>query len=71
MSLGTDRYTFRLPKALMDVVAETIARRNDWTRNEPWDLSEFVRVALREKVKKMARSRRRVRRNRAPVTVQQ
>lgn len=68
MSLGTDRYTFRLDKAMMDAVAETIERRNEWTRDVPWDLSEFVRVAIREKLKKMARCRRRARRHRAPVT---
>lgn len=59
MSKGTDRYTFRLPQELMAAVATTIYRRNLHTDKEPWELSEFVRVAIKEKLAKMERSRRR------------
>lgn len=59
MSKGTDRYTFRLPQDMMAEVAATIYRRNLHTDREPWELSEFVRVAIREKLAKMERSRKR------------
>lgn len=56
-SKGTARYTFRLPPELMMEVEATIQLRNEHTTQEEWDLSEFVRVALREKVSKMDRCR--------------
>jgi hypothetical protein len=62
MSLGTKVYPVRLAESLMMEVTATIARRNYWTRRLPWSLSDFIRVALLEKVKKMGRSRRRARR---------
>ena len=58
MSKGTDRYTVRLPSDLMSEVATTIYRRNLHAEGEPWDLSAFLRVAIREKLHKMERSRR-------------
>jgi hypothetical protein len=59
MSRGTERYTFRLPPKLMREVEATRLLRNQNTREEPWTLSDLVRIALAEKVKKMNRSRKR------------
>jgi len=57
MSKGTPRYTFRLPEDLMQAVELQILSRNACSPREEWDTSEFVRVALREKLAKMKRSR--------------
>jgi Arc/MetJ-type ribon-helix-helix transcriptional regulator len=59
MSLGTPRYTFRIPDELYTRMQSQIASRNLWTRKEPWTDSDFVRTAIEEKLLKMARSRRR------------
>ncbi len=59
MSKGTTRYTVRLPDDLMTQVATTIYRRNLHSDREPWDLSAFLRVAIREKLLKMERCRKR------------
>ncbi len=56
-SKGTPRYTFRIPRPLMEEIRLAIARRNVWTRDEPWDLTGFVIAALQEKLAKMERSR--------------
>ena len=71
MSAGTRIYPVRLRPELVELTEETIARRNEWTRDEPWTFSEFIRVALVEKIKKMARSRKPYRRKRAEGTCQQ
>lgn len=59
MSKGTPKHFVRLSDELMLMIEKTIDRRNLHTREEPWDLSAFMRVAFNEKIKKMARSRRR------------
>lgn len=71
MSKGTRVYPVRLSPAVVELCEETIKRRNDWSREEPWTFSQFVRIALVEKVKKMARSRTPYRRKRAEGTCQQ
>jgi Arc/MetJ-type ribon-helix-helix transcriptional regulator len=58
MSKGTQRYTFRLPEQLLNDVQEQIVGRNDRSADTPWTLSDFVRIALQEKLDKMSRSRR-------------
>jgi hypothetical protein len=57
MSRGTERYTYRLPPELVELVEATIQLRNLHTDREPWSQSDFVRLALLEKVRKMDRSR--------------
>lgn len=57
MSKGTKRFAFRLPPSLIDEMEETISRRNHNAPGEPWTFSDFVRIACREKVAKMERSR--------------
>lgn len=57
-SKGTPVRTFRCQEDLWDEVIETIARRNEWSKERPWSISEFIGVALREKIDKMARGRK-------------
>jgi hypothetical protein len=58
MSKGTPIFTLRLPANLVVEVHETIRRRNLWSRRAPWTWSDFVRVAITEKLRKMERCRR-------------
>jgi len=57
VSKGTKTYAVRLPVDLVLQIGETVERRNLWTREEEWTLSDFIRIALEEKVRKMERSR--------------
>jgi hypothetical protein len=50
--------TFRCQDSLWDEVIETVQRRNLWSRERPWTLSDFIGIALKEKIRKMARSRK-------------
>jgi len=58
MSRGTPVVPVRVDQETMALVMETIQRRNFWTQCEPWSVSDFIRIALREKIAKMARCRR-------------
>jgi metal-responsive CopG/Arc/MetJ family transcriptional regulator len=58
MSKGTRVYPVRLPADLVAEVELTVQRRNLMSREEPWTFSDFLRIALREKVCKMERSRK-------------
>jgi hypothetical protein len=58
MSKGTKVYPVRLDPGLMEDVEITIERRNMMTREAPWTLSDFLRIAIREKIRKMERCRR-------------
>lgn len=58
MSKGTTKYVFRLDDCQKMFVDVTIARRNEFTRDEPWTLSDFIRIAIWEKLRKMERSRK-------------
>lgn len=58
MSLGTPRYTFRLPEELMDEVKERTELRNLTARGRAWEISDFVRIAIVEKLNKMERSQK-------------
>lgn len=58
MSKGTKAFPVRLPNKLLQEVNETIQRRNDHSKEEPWTFSDFVRIALREKISKMERGRK-------------
>jgi hypothetical protein len=59
MSRGNPHYKCRLDNATAELVERTIAFRNLHTTGEKWTVSDFLRIACREKVKKMNRSRRR------------
>lgn len=58
MSKGSKIVQFRLPPALEAEVGITIARRNLYRRGRPWDRTGFLLTAIREKIAKMERSRR-------------
>jgi hypothetical protein len=58
MSNGTRVYTVRLQDDLMERVQETMQRRDLYSADSPWTLSDFLRVCVEEKLAKMERSRR-------------
>lgn len=65
MAEGSPRIIFRLPSNELDELHATIQKANYRRTEEPYDLSSFIRSAIREKIAKMARSRKkRVRPNR-------
>lgn len=55
---GTPVRTFRCQDDLWNEVLETISRRNEWSKEAPWTISEFIGVSIREKIDKMARGRK-------------
>ena len=57
MSKGTKPVAVRLPKELLSEVVKTVERRNRNSTEGPWSLSDFIRIALVEKITKMHRSR--------------
>lgn len=57
-SKGSPRVTVRIPEPLLVEIGDAITRRNEYSRGVPWDLTAFLLVAVREKLDKMARSRR-------------
>lgn len=59
MSKGTPIVGVRIPPTQRAEVEAVIAHRNANSREAPWTLSDFVVIALREKIAKMARCRRR------------
>lgn len=56
-SKGTPRTTVRIDGGLMEDIEIAIDRRNTWSREEGWTVSDFLRVAALEKLAKMRRSR--------------
>ena len=58
MTEGNPKVIVRVPEALRRQILAVIARRNARSRDEPWDLSAFVRTAIRDKLHHMERSRR-------------
>lgn len=70
MSKGTKAYSLRISDDDMAQIEETIARRNSFSADEPWDWSKFVRIAIREKINKMRRSRNKAAIYRTPAQLQ-
>jgi hypothetical protein len=62
MSKGTRIVTLRVPDELRRACEAQIDMSEPWRAGEPWTLGEFIRVAIKEKLAKMARCRRRYRR---------
>lgn len=58
MSKGSTIVPVRIPSDLLRQVEETYLGRNLFAPKNPWTLSDFVRVALKEKIAKMQRSRK-------------
>lgn len=63
MSKGRPHYKCRLDAETAALVHATIGHRNAHSNEAPWTLSDFLRIACREKIAKMNRSRRR------PITI--
>lgn len=57
MSRGTEIYTVRIPTTLSEKLVSTIARRNLGSKEQPWTTSDFIRIAIAEKILKMERGR--------------
>lgn len=57
-SKGNKVVPVRMDPELLSAALVTIQTRNIFTTEQPWTFSDFVRVALVEKMKKMERSRR-------------
>lgn len=57
MSAGTPRKIVRIDAETWDLVKKTIAHRNAHVDAAPWTESDFLRIAVQEKVQKMDRSR--------------
>lgn len=57
MSKGNQIVPVRIPLPLAVDMDQAIAGRNAVARGEPWTVSEFIRVAIAEKLAKMSRSR--------------
>lgn len=57
-SKGSKVLQVRVPRDLLNAIKMQIAQRNVFTKEEPWKVSDFIRAAMVEKLKKMERSRR-------------
>jgi len=58
MSLGNPVVQVRVPRPILEEMDETIQRANGHRVVEDWTRSSFVLAAIREKIAKMKRSRR-------------
>lgn len=58
MSKGTPVVPVRIAPELIREIEDTIARRNFWSREIPWSVSDFIRIACKEKIRKMERCRK-------------
>lgn len=68
MTKGNPVLLVRVERELHEQITECIQRRNRRTREEPWDMSKFIRVAIRDKLAKMKRSCRRYGKRKPAVT---
>ena len=57
MSKGNKIVPVRMTETLLHEIEAQIASRNAVAAGEPWVISDFIRTACQEKLKKMARSR--------------
>jgi len=58
MSKGRPVVPLRLDPGLIEDMEIAIIRRNENTRETPWSFSDFIRVAICEKLHKMKRGRK-------------
>jgi len=68
MSKGNRIVNVRFESGILDSIATEIARRNLNTSSPPWSMSDFIRVAVAEKLKKGVRSRRKPMKPTTPVS---
>lgn len=57
MSRGNKILKLRVRPELLAEIESVISARNERSSGEAWDMSGFLRAAIREKLDKMARSR--------------
>ena len=57
MNAGSPRIVLRLPAELIDTIDDCIASRNQQSRGQPMNRSEWIRAAINEKIAKTMRSR--------------
>lgn len=57
MSKGTQVYSVRIPSELSSEISKTINRRNLFSKEGPWTFTDFILMAVREKLAHMERSR--------------
>lgn len=57
MSRGNVIVKTRVPADLLAAIEVQIAKRNHHSAEQPWDMSDWIRVAMREKLAKMIRCR--------------
>lgn len=57
MSAGNPIISARVSRELLEEIRATIARRNEWTKEEPWEMADFLKSAIKEKLRKMQASR--------------
>jgi hypothetical protein len=55
--IGSRKYVVRFPEELEMLLEEQVHFSSFTRRGEPWTVSEFIRIAVREKIQKMFRSR--------------
>lgn len=65
-SKGSPMVALRIPQELLTEIEATMKKRNVVAFGEPWSRTDFILVAIKEKLAHMARSRRPGRRRRAP-----
>lgn len=64
MSKGSRIIPVRIGGELLAEIQETIERRNQLTREMPWDMSAFVRAAIGDKLRHLRRAAEQARRRR-------
>lgn len=58
MTVGNPKLVVRVTEGVLEQIHAAIRKRNSRSRDEPWDVSAFVRTAIRDKLAHLERSRR-------------
>jgi len=58
MARGNPTITFRITPDLLGLMDAELERRNEKTREAPWERSDFIRAAIRERIDHIRRSRK-------------
>lgn len=64
MARGSPRIIVRVHREMLQAIQACIIKRNYHTKHQEWELSDFVRVAMKEKLAHMQRGRKCKRRKR-------
>jgi len=57
-SPGNQIVPVRFDATTLSSMRDAVEQRNFFTKKEPWNMSDFIRVAVREKLAHMERSRK-------------